>query len=411
MIGFENFKSLCNYIDSHSTNEMITNIFKGQLDEFSVKIDNEIELRETFSRFFKNIGGNYKPNYFEGRINDLKKNINEYKWVYDNLLFDDVSKETYFNILSYELTGDFKHILKAYYKKSNQYFLEDIFKNNDINVFVDCGALDGKTTIEFIEYCPNYKKIYLYEPIPESYDYCVKNMNLIDCEDKIFVRNNAVFNDNCILNFVQDASNQGSSRNDCNGTIIVKATTIDKDILEPLDFIKMDIEGSEQQAIEGAKLHIKNDSPYLAICVYHCDNDLWKIPKQIIAINENYEFILRHYSAFDYSETVLYAIPKSRNNLEENYEASIRKNSVQFQSEINRMSLAQSLVKQEYETIFESKLWLYEQYYNLIKENRKCELIIEELRQWSTQLLEEKENLKKQLNIEISKPWYKKLIK
>lgn len=57
----------------------------------------------------------------------------------------------------------------------------------------------------------------------------------------------------------------------------------------------MDIEGSEQKAIIGAKKHIQNEHPKLLISVYHNHEDLWKIPKMINEITPNYNFYLRYY--------------------------------------------------------------------------------------------------------------------
>lgn len=44
--------------------------------------------------------------------------------------------------------------------------------------------------------------------------------------------------------------------------------------VEQVDFIKLDVEGAEPFALEGARQTIKRDMPNLAICVYH-DWDDW----------------------------------------------------------------------------------------------------------------------------------------
>lgn len=45
----------------------------------------------------------------------------------------------------------------------------------------------------------------------------------------------------------------------------VIAVSLDEDIKEPITLLKMDIEGSEQKALLGAKEHIINDSHKLLI--------------------------------------------------------------------------------------------------------------------------------------------------
>lgn len=71
-------------------------------------------------------------------------------------------------------------------------------------------------------------------------------------------------------------------------------------------FIKMDIEGAEMEALEGAKRRIMNGTPKLAICVYHKAEDIWKIPLWIHQLVPDYKLYLRHHND-DYEETVIYA--------------------------------------------------------------------------------------------------------
>ncbi|NPA60305.1 MAG: FkbM family methyltransferase, partial [Epsilonproteobacteria bacterium] len=63
------------------------------------------------------------------------------------------------------------------------------------------------------------------------------------------------------------------------GTQSVEVDTIDNILKERVDYIKMDIEGAEQDAIDGAKQSIKKYKPILAICIYHKAEDWYKIPQ------------------------------------------------------------------------------------------------------------------------------------
>ncbi len=54
---------------------------------------------------------------------------------------------------------------------------------------------------------------------------------------------------------------------------------MDDYITERVTFIKMDIEGSEANALRGAEKIIRTYKPKLAISVYHKKDDLWTIPK------------------------------------------------------------------------------------------------------------------------------------
>ena len=82
---------------------------------------------------------------------------------------------------------------------------------------------------------------------------------------------------------------------------------VDANGLERVDFIKMDIEGAEQTALEGATHTIARFQPKLAIAAYHGSDALWQIPLLITRINPRYRLYLDHYTNH-LEETVIYAI-------------------------------------------------------------------------------------------------------
>jgi len=96
------------------------------------------------------------------------------------------------------------------------------------------------------------------------------------------------------------------------GDMVVNCVTLDSALsgAEPT-YIKMDIEGAELDALNGARGIIQQHSPVLAICTYHLQNHLWKIPLLIQSINPNYRFFLRPHLLEGW-DLVCYAIPKSR---------------------------------------------------------------------------------------------------
>jgi len=110
------------------------------------------------------------------------------------------------------------------------------------------------------------------------------------------------------LNFNENSGSSSSIIK--NGQNIISTSTLDLLISEPVSFIKMDIEGWEMKAIEGCINHIINDTPKLAITVYHNASDFIEIPKYILSFNNNYNIYLRHYTS-GWSETVMYFVPKA----------------------------------------------------------------------------------------------------
>ena len=72
----------------------------------------------------------------------------------------------------------------------------------------------------------------------------------------------------------------------------------------------MDVEGAEGAAIAGAGEVIRAHHPKLAISVYHNAGDLIDIPRQVLAIRDDYELRLRHYTE-GFTETVMYFLPRT----------------------------------------------------------------------------------------------------
>jgi hypothetical protein len=84
-----------------------------------------------------------------------------------------------------------------------------------------------------------------------------------------------------------------------------------KDGLARVDFIKMDIEGSELRALRGVERTIRTFGPKLAISVYHNPDDLTTISNYLADLGMGYEFFLGHFTIYR-GETILFA--RIRNN-------------------------------------------------------------------------------------------------
>lgn len=189
----------------------------------------------------------------------------------------------------------------------NQYF--DFFKPNQNEIFVDVGAYDGSSSLGFVDWCNGlYDGIYIFEPNR-------KNINFI----KNLLENNGVTNHKIIakgawdkdaeLSFVVDDYNAGASKIDerAKGIATVPVTSIDNALSgKRITFIKMDIEGSEYQALWGAKDTIKHWHPRLAISVYHKQDDFYEIPNLLLSIDDTYNIAFRVYTS-DVEDVIMYA--------------------------------------------------------------------------------------------------------
>jgi hypothetical protein len=96
------------------------------------------------------------------------------------------------------------------------------------------------------------------------------------------------------------------------GTIAVRAAPLD-DLLAGAvpTFIKLDVEGAEPDALLGARGTIGAHGPVIAVCVYHRQDHLWRIPLMLREWRDDYAFFLRPHNEEGW-DLVCYAVPRTR---------------------------------------------------------------------------------------------------
>lgn len=220
------------------------------------------------------------------------------------LLEDDFSRLTLERVIEYRKTQKMR-VLKGIIVEP-QYFQKDIFGPVENEVFVDGGAYVGDTIRAFSKTFhlggAGYKKIYAWEP--DKSNLLQLERNLRGYHDLI-VLPYGLWNEKCEIGFSEDGTS--CSKLDKSADQKIQVDTIDHLCAkDKITFIKMDIEGSEIRALEGATQVIKRDKPRLAICIYHSPEDLYEIPFWIKNTVSEYKLYIRHHSDSS-AETVVYA--------------------------------------------------------------------------------------------------------
>ncbi len=239
--------------------------------------------------------------FWDGFNEDFKIHYDKYNKIY-NLLSDKISKNQFYNIINFRLSYDINYMRGFSYIADKQYFEDFLMLKKNGETFVDIGAYDGYTSEEFIRHCPDYKSVYLFEP---------EEKNLSEARDRLSGKRDISFiqkglsSRNQTLKFDVSGS---SSKISSTGDVTIEVDRLDNLLCGPVTFIKMDIEGAEADAIEGAVETIKEYHPKLALSVYHKANDFWKIPEHIFSIRDDYKIFLRHYTE-GISETIMFFIP------------------------------------------------------------------------------------------------------
>jgi len=253
--------------------------------------------------FRKYSGRNLKPVMFWDEFGpDFETNRDKYEWVY-GLLQDEQSKSEFNKLINFRLSSNLSYMSGFIDAQHRQYFEDFLDLQSEEEVFLDVGSFDGDTSLEFIKRCPGYAGIHIFEPEP-------RNMKIV--KQKLADYPNVIYHDCGLSDKTQTlrfSVNGSASRISEDGEIEIKVDRLDDRIKEVFTFLKMDIEGGEMQALEGAKNTISRHHPRLAICVYHRPDDFWRIPEKVLSYRSDYNVFLRHYTE-GVVETVMFFIPK-----------------------------------------------------------------------------------------------------
>ena len=384
-MDFKSFSDISEYVREHTLDEMISYALRNSFYTHGYRYSSG-KLNDQIDELNKLTSGKYTivlGDTIKEEVTDIKQNLDRYGELHETLLVDDLSKKTLIELLAYRLTRNEKYIISAYCEKSQQYFDNSLVFFEKDCVYVDCGGFDGYTAAEFMLNCPYYKKVYIYEPIEQYFDLCRKNLAHLEMSN-IILRNAAVYSSNTTLTFSKNVA--GNSKLDASGKIMVNGVTLDNDISEQIDFIKMDIEGSEKEALLGAKRHINQEAPILAICIYHNPGDLWEIPFLIKELNKNYDLYLRHHTTGT-DETVIYAVYKDKTKLKSN---TGQKSIINTETEVECYRINYKAKISEIMTLREAKKYLMYQIINMQASEQLEKDTNEELRDWNRQLEEGK---------------------
>jgi len=202
-------------------------------------------------------------NFFKKPDFKISFESNYFKVIFENSLVLKFYDNPFYDLL-YPLNG----YLKNY----------DIKKGDNI---IDAGTYIGTFTIYSAKLTGENGKVIAFEPDKSNYNKLLKNIELNKVNNIITI-NKGLWNKNEVIEF-DYREDEGSMIAECiNGKIKGKIVNcefvrLDDELkkigINKVDFIKMDIEGAEIEAIEGCREMLKNNNINLAIASYHIRNN------------------------------------------------------------------------------------------------------------------------------------------
>ena len=165
----------------------------------------------------------------------------------------------------------------------------------DGDIVLDCGANVGVYTRESLK--AGAKLVVAIEPAPENIESLRRNFATEIAAGRVSVYPKGVWDKDDMLVLQVDPHNSAADsfiihRPGGTETKQLPLTTIDKLVaelkLERVDYIKMDIEGAEQRALQGGRETLAKYHPRMALSAYHVPSDPEKIPELVRAAWPDY---------------------------------------------------------------------------------------------------------------------------
>lgn len=223
---------------------------------------------------------------------------------------DDESRREYLSQIRWRALGDMGALSLP--DKEESYFLDSLFQLQDGEVFVDGGAYIGDTAMQVIRRNRRFEKIIAIEADPTTFPRLREWITTAgaDVGERVVPHLIALSSGRGQLRFKATGTEGACLAPD--GDMVVECIPLDELVADSAPtFIKMDIEGAEYDALLGSSSTIQKHEPVVAACVYHLQNDLWRIPLLLRKFNPGYRMFLRHHDG-DGWQTVCYAVPPHR---------------------------------------------------------------------------------------------------
>jgi FkbM family methyltransferase len=227
---------------------------------------------------------------------------------------DDDSGALYRSLIALRRHGEYDARLSPRLEDT-QYFPSDVpgWLDRTPLRFVDCGAYQGDTVELMLASDRHAEASAHFEPDIRNFAALARLVRARqhDLRGSAVLWPCAVGDRSAVVPFL-DGRDEASGVNPDGGASVTAVALDDVLVRWAPSFIKMDIEGSEVDALHGARRIIAESRPSLAICVYHLPDHLWRIPLLLASWGElaGYRYYLRAHG-FNGFDIVLYASPDS----------------------------------------------------------------------------------------------------
>ena len=321
IFSFEDIKNFQKKITDLFVKEKCVNFFEWfkdnyqQLEYFYNLLEDEKEKQLYLKMIVSKLIGNVYITEQE------KEKFIHSRDIFDNLLVNDSIKQlqSVTRKLKFYDLSKLGYDIKVYGARAlldklvihNQYSYKDC-KVDGGDYVIDAGGCWGDTSLVFATKTGGNGKIFTFEFFEDNLNILKENFsynkelskNIVLTEQPLYSKSNEIL----YLNHAcADITTLTETKNNLQQYKTISIDDFVEDNKIPkIDFIKMDIEGCELKALQGAINTIKKYKPKLAIAAYHKYEDYYEIPKFLNELNLGYKFYFASYTP-GFTDTVIYA--------------------------------------------------------------------------------------------------------
>lgn len=225
------------------------------------------------------------------------------------MLADDRSRQVLRNVIKYKLSHDRGLLDEIADDVSLRYYDNRVLHGAGKGVLLDCGSYIGDSLDGYVDYagvdfigalCCEVSDANIERLTEHIMARNYKNVEIVD---------RAIWKSDGMVRFNPAGEKSGYISDD--GVIELKSVTVDTLVLgRQIDFLKIEIDGAEYEALLGARDTIISQHPVIAISVYHKPEDIIRIPFILKGLRPDYMLYLRFYGCTTLTDIVCYAVPK-----------------------------------------------------------------------------------------------------
>ena len=206
-------------------------------------------------------------------------------------LSDKTSKDFFANLINYKLSGKMCFLEAAFQESGGKYIL---FEREKIRTAIDLGAYNGDTAREMAEAFPSLSEIHAVEADAKTYKRLLKYAES-ETRTRIFTYNAAVWQE-CGEGSFSSSGNRNSTicatpsyQHTEKETALLTVDSLGVDA----DYIKLDVEGAELEALIGSRSTVLRCRPVLSVSAYHKSKDIFFLLNYLLDEYPFYKVYLR----------------------------------------------------------------------------------------------------------------------